>query len=511
MTSFGAAGDGVADDTAALQNAIDSTRSDHILDFGDGTYLCGELTFPDGISWLGRGATLICSESATKTENWIRARGTHQGGTIRGLRFDYQANTHGRHILDLGHEAHDWHIADNTFTGMRDRSAIRADWIQANQGAGSITIEGNEFRAGINAGAIAFYAHQPKLAVQKIAIINNDIVDCGGSMCQVAMVDSTVDDGPGRFGAFKSTVVSQNVFSGNATGKFGAIPLELWGHDDISVSRNRILKATRGIGFGWCRNANSIANSIEEQSHYAYEVGVVNGLRISETVARNCKRFFFEDSDIHGRLSENITIESNEIYGSGMSSPEANLYSIQFAGQRRNAGEYRANITIARNKFSRLDRMTGAIRLVGVRNAVVSGNQLTRVSEPQGIVFCQLTDTVDSLIDQNSVVLSGRYTEATPGFGASLGIISTAPSDLSGKNTVTRNTLESRVFGPHGLDFIGIGASTPPTNFRGLVVIENKLIGEFAIPISVNDLGNTSVVRDNDIASAKAVTRKLAS
>ena len=55
MADFGAAGDGVTDDTAAIQNAIDTAAD--IVYFPAGTFNHGELTFAGGQTILGEGRT----------------------------------------------------------------------------------------------------------------------------------------------------------------------------------------------------------------------------------------------------------------------------------------------------------------------------------------------------------------------------------------------------------------------------------------------------------------------
>ncbi len=79
VKEFGAVGDGVADDTIAIRNAIASGLS---INLGDSTYLIsGSLTLPSGFTLMGCGATLKTISAITM----VVPKG--EGGRVTGIKF----------------------------------------------------------------------------------------------------------------------------------------------------------------------------------------------------------------------------------------------------------------------------------------------------------------------------------------------------------------------------------------------------------------------------------------
>ncbi len=93
-TGFGAKGDGLTDDTPAIQNAIDSLSENGggVLLFPPGAYLVSSVNLKENITYEGYGATIIRPDSMDK---WTRTFISYYSGDsdskpfiIKGLSFD---------------------------------------------------------------------------------------------------------------------------------------------------------------------------------------------------------------------------------------------------------------------------------------------------------------------------------------------------------------------------------------------------------------------------------------
>jgi len=226
---FNPTADEIADDTDEIQAAATLAGNTSILSFPkNGTYLCGELTLPENPHVIGNGSNLTCPAAATSANNWITASAPQSGGKIESLNFDYDTNTNGRHIIQMGSNAAHWTIRDCTFENMKQRAALRAEYFTAIAGDGNILVEGCTFRNGDSAGAVNFYAQAPDLGVSNIVVKDCNIDECGGSLIAINMINGDWDATTGRFGAFKDCKIVNCRITGNGTGTYGPIPTELY-------------------------------------------------------------------------------------------------------------------------------------------------------------------------------------------------------------------------------------------------------------------------------------------
>jgi hypothetical protein len=112
VRDFGAKGNGIADDTQAIQNAIDAVYQNGggTIVFPPGTYLVRSVTLKENITYYGYGATI---KRPPLQDKWTRTFTTHYAGTVdsqplilKGFTFDgnqAQQGTYQNYELEQAH------------------------------------------------------------------------------------------------------------------------------------------------------------------------------------------------------------------------------------------------------------------------------------------------------------------------------------------------------------------------------------------------------------------------
>ena len=499
VKDFGAVGDGVIDDTAAVQAAINATANNSILEFVSGeSYLVFELTFPDGIWWRGNGATILY-DPATTGVSWMTAIGSAQSGRVEGLVFDYQTSSVGYHILSLGNNARDWMFLDCTFQNMNNRPALRTDYITSVAGDGNITVRGCKFLNGTGAGAIAFYSRLPNMGIENITVDDCDILDCGSSMLFIAMTDDTDDEGAGRYGSFKNTRITNVRFRGNGTGPFGAIPTELWGHDNLVVSNCQLDTATRGIGFTWSRGVTISNNVIRNQTSYAHEVGANKDVVISGESVVDCASFLLGTAILVNAPDENYLITGNSYVGTGRTVYNSGQYGIAFT-TNYTVGLVRKNIVISNNLFRDLEYLRAIVRCAYTDGVTISDNSYLINTVYGTIPFVFLFDCRKNLVQNNSIILNADYTSSNPQYDNFPSVIQFIPTGTAvpiDDTVIKGNSLISNATTMSGNGIIGIGSSSGAGNCGRLSISDNVFQGLWAV-----FAGGKSEWLRNDVSNA---------
>jgi len=216
VQDFGAIGDGITDDSAALQNAIDGLPTNAVLDFGGAsfTYLISRpLTLHPNSAYTG-AATIKMSSSAPVTPIAILAYGQASNVTIDGLTFDGNGVAGGINI-DVGGgasiPADNIRITNSTFRNTPARpTGGGEDAIYDPVGILNSVIQGNSF---INCGGGILLADAGNLQ-----ILNNNF----DTITQDDAIYLLFPANPIPYG-------SQIVVSGNQGKNLARMAVEFWG------------------------------------------------------------------------------------------------------------------------------------------------------------------------------------------------------------------------------------------------------------------------------------------
>lgn len=100
---FGAVFDGVSDDTASIQKAIDIGNNDAEIIYPAGTALCSTIRTTQGIVHRGKGAGLTYLKQASgETDPLFTDKGNAANVWVFDMSFDGNGNNHDTSILRLG-------------------------------------------------------------------------------------------------------------------------------------------------------------------------------------------------------------------------------------------------------------------------------------------------------------------------------------------------------------------------------------------------------------------------
>jgi hypothetical protein len=299
VRTFGAVGDGVADDTKAIQAAIDAVGNGGTVEVPTGTYkLTNTIRMVHGASDDSSRVTLKCSGGRLATKfiwygadqgNLIQiADSTHWGPvTVEGCGFQGADNSHkpvsifiafgnGHRVTDNYFGASTYHgvLATSSFTQSIDHNRFYGPWdscIKFVSGASAVIdtiIDANEFGfcgASYTHGWALEQISQGGGGSNWLRITNNDCEGTEWNGCWYlksvanpvmignrAEVDRSITDGSFQILTLEDTqggYFAKNEFSGGVTLKGNSI-------NNIFTGNNYYPNSTTGIAFASCCNGN---------------------------------------------------------------------------------------------------------------------------------------------------------------------------------------------------------------------------------------------------------------
>ena len=367
---FGAAGDGVTDDTEAIKSALSFCKG-KTLTVPSGTYVVSSaIDIPSNITIEGEGqdSMFIAADGYRPGKDLFRAR-TKQNITIDGVCFDGNSDVNTR---EMGHSARDGiHMMDlwdctnvcikncyyqnNVYCAIRivgnssDLSFYENKFTQVDCGIETlgtgtmsrITICNNVFDGHQNSEPISFFGKGS--TVTDVLIDNNIVINktCGNGIYV------------GNGGTYTNFTITNNYLSKDAVG------ICCVGISNLTLTGNTVEETSTGGGIKLvqCSDAKVYENVVARINQNGFYIKDCSDIELYNNTINNCgmvNRDFFP-MDIRGYCS-NVNIYSNTF-------EETNLSLSQYSVACRSTG----SVTISDNYFTDSSRIWLAKESSGVR------------------------------------------------------------------------------------------------------------------------------------------------
>lgn len=370
VIDFGAVGDGVANDTSAIQLAIASGGKS--IYFPEGVYLCdGGLQLPDGVSIFGdgRNASTIRSNLSSPTNGYI-IQCNGYGSGIRRMRFDAAATqTGGSYIHLSGVESFidDFHMTGDyngvLMTGVVAR--VRHGRFQdAAPGAIRIRAEGGDTSQAID-DVLMGAQSPPNIAAAGIRVRNSSALIINNT--------SVINQGVGLL--INPTSAAENVFSMYVDTCFfdngtNGIKITPTGTGKVLRSKFANVWASSSTGDGvlmYGPSANSVDGidfknlqaNLNGGSGISTGGGIRNASFLGGNVSANAFGFYFNNAFQNLRI-QSMDVGNSDGFGVGNTNADMVFAVAGFTGA-----------IITGNVFS---STTKAVGLANVTASVISGN-----------------------------------------------------------------------------------------------------------------------------------------
>lgn len=306
VRASGAIGNGIADDTAALQAAINAAPENSILDFGglsDIYKISATLRLRSNLVYRGRATIRLADRANTS----MLAIAAGQNIVLQGLTLDgNKANQSGEHFgivvsNDAGHN-------DNILIqGLSIRNiagrGIRVGMLKNQFLSTRVRIE-NNFFDGTMRHAINVNRNAPGVIVQGNVIKNTDYSDFSNGIW-------IGNHSPGA------------VVSGNYLENISDIGIELWNSKGQATVTNNTIVGTRNFGISLATAPNSVVSG-NQLSGIAGLIGIevaysdnvaVTGNAIGMTVGNSARRGAGQQRGVAVNRSHNVSLTRNTIGG----------------------------------------------------------------------------------------------------------------------------------------------------------------------------------------------------
>jgi hypothetical protein len=526
VKDFGAVGDGVADDTAKIQAAIDavSAAGGGVLYVPEGTYAVSPLSMKTGVRLVGASSasTTLQFPAGNATARCVSII-AHNDVTIESLTLDVnnapgppQAVPTGPTAISIGASSGSAGSNRIKIKDCRFINGVIRPYIdnQVEAVSRNLVIEGCHFIGHSNLIPNTPPNSQLAQGIRMLPIA----AGCGGwhfinnkfEKLNIALQVRKGSGTPG-FDHVDSVVVSGNVacdFPDDPN--VSTSPYELFCITGLSVTGNTIYSGGRGFNGSLVKNGIYSGNTAYDQTVYFFEMQACDGVAIVGNSAYNCKSFVNETGSASylggiGIGSKNVLIASNSIVGGNDGEPGTSSYQTYTSTIFVNSNEPHANWKISDNLIFNPKYTDSSIRFnYPVAGAEVSSNRILlgdSTSRPTGITVRGTEIT----IKDNYIEYSGTLTDAVAGSNSLFPLLSFVTGASFANIYIKGNTVklagtDGRT-APNNTGFIGIGPFAVGV-LPGLVVEGNTLVGAYASPFYLGISSGDTILKDNDKSRA---------
>jgi polygalacturonase len=389
VKDFGAVGDGVMDDTAAIQAAAIAASGAKLF-FPEGTYIGQNIPLPADIQLFGNATLKLKAEASLTFEPYFRLTGANV--SFDGLTFDgNRANQPADGFSDA------WNTGSNG-TGKSNRSSILADNYLTGYSIENITIKNCAFINNWSA----------PVATRDISniLLHGNRFENNNFEGIFAYASDTVQNSGLRI----SDNLCINIGSGDPSVNANAFLARRY--DGVTFAGNEVYTVERNIiKFEVCNNVTATGNVLDTNTVAGFNCfqfqGPTNRATVTGNVFRNVQR------GIHGELGTDVM---NDITISGNVLEMANVATGNPDGISIISG---SNLTITNNTLKNCCRHGIFVR--NVNNVIISGNNIAPDAtgvNPQIGIYVNFTRDMNDVVVVNNIVEQGFNEGSASGEGA---------------------------------------------------------------------------------------------
>lgn len=428
IKDFGAVGDGITDDTNAIQAAINSGAKG-IQFTGAGPYIISselQLYNNDVTLWSKDNTVLKIKGGITSNINLVRVRGSRI--SFIGITFDGNNTS-----PPLSGDNNSVNIDTNS--GTIDGVLFSHCTFQNFNGYGIYAFNpGTLKKVKFSFCTFTDFTNNlatPKGVIQLVQPVTSDCVVLGCQFENCTGVGVGIRSSAG-IGGVDNCTIADNVFRNNAY-TYTSMGVEIWGGSNVVVSGNTFRDSRMGISLVSGDNWSIAGNSFKNQTSYSIEVAGVTGL----SCAGNAFHQFSEAALFFDRSSTDVSITGNTFRSPTGLASDNKGWAVTLSTSDVSWNYTR--LVIADNV---LNDCTG-LRLDAVTDVTVSGNILNSDSATNTPRIQFTTSTV-----KNAVVRGNTLRTSVDSFSASTGAVMLNGTNLLVEGNTFISTTASPNIGP---------------------------------------------------------------